>query len=130
MSSPTSASTDGFDAPASAPSLPIGLIAAIVVLAIIAILLLLSIGHTFWSRSRARRRGEDPGPLFTSWSCNCLRRNNRGGQDQEGQNLNTPIEGTMSARDARGREFYNVAESSVNTNDTLKGGAIELARYA
>ncbi|EEA23391.1 hypothetical protein TMatcc_002252 [Talaromyces marneffei ATCC 18224] len=116
------------------PAVSYGFIALIILLGLLLLLSLGCLGHSFLVRRQARRRGEDPGPVFGSW---WWQRNPPMDQTQEDGHQPQAVSGARVQGDGRGREFYNVAgepavgAADVRTEQDLKGGGeVGMARYA
>lgn len=116
------------------PAVSYGFIVLIILLGILLVLSLGCVAHGFWSRRRARRRGEDPGPVFGYWWWSS--RPSTGQVPGQTHGLQ-PLVGAGIQTDGRGREFYNVAggmtvgQAGVRTEQDWKGGGeVGMARYA
>lgn len=115
---------------ARGPAVPYGFITLIIILGLLLILSLGCVGHGFLLRRRARRRGEDPGPVFGYWWWQSRPLNQTQGHGLQ------PVSGVGMQGDGRGREYYNVADATTvgrtsRTEQDLKGGGeVGMARYA
>ncbi|PCG99383.1 Hypothetical protein PENO1_053370 [Penicillium occitanis (nom. inval.)] len=115
--------------------IPYGFIALIIILGLLLLLSLGCVGHGILARRHARRRGEDPGPVFGYWWWQSRPPPPPMGQ---GHGLQ-PVYGLGMQGDARGREFYNVAGGTAvggpgvgnaAQQDVKGGGEVGMARYA
>lgn len=96
-----------------------------IILLIIFVLLATCLGYSIFTRHRARRRGEDPGPMFGS--CCWWRKTGDVGPPQ-GHGLQPVVSSAGIGGDERGREFYNNVAADGRTEQDLKG--FTMARYA
>lgn len=117
-----------------------GFITLIIILGLLLLLSLGCVGHGFLARRHARRRGEDPGPVFGYWwwQSGPPPPPPRGQAQGQGYGLQ-PVYGAGMQGGGRGREFYNVAGGpvaggpgvgNVAQQDVKGGGEVGMARYA